>query len=72
MVGCVEGNLFDSTQPTFSSISIMRNLLYLLVFILIISWAVGYFGYETGGVIHFVLVIALILLLFQVLQDRKG
>ena len=49
----------------------MKNLLYILVVILIIAWAIGFFGYHAGGIIHILLVIALIVFLVKVLQGRK-
>ncbi|HEY0056702.1 MAG TPA: lmo0937 family membrane protein, partial [Pedobacter sp.] len=37
----------------------MGNLLYLVAVVLIIIWAVSFFGgYATGGIIHILLVIA--------------
>ncbi len=50
---------------------IMGNLLYIIAVILIIGWAVGYFGYHTGGIIHLLLVIAIIAVLLRVIQGRK-
>ncbi len=49
----------------------MSNLLYLVAVILIISWAVGYFAYGTGGLIHVLLVIAVIAILVRVIQGRN-
>jgi hypothetical protein len=49
----------------------MSNLLNILVVVLIIGWATGYFGYQTGNVIHILLVIALVLVVFRLLDGRK-
>ena len=49
----------------------MGNLLYLIAVVLIISWAVGFFAYGTGGIIHILLVIAGIAILLRVIQGRK-
>ena len=38
----------------------MGNLLYTIAIILIIFWAIGFFAYSAGGIIHILLVIALI------------
>lgn len=38
----------------------MGNLLYLLAVVLIISWSIGFFAYNAGGIIHILLVIAVI------------
>lgn len=49
----------------------MGNLLYLIAVILIIAWAVGFIGYSAGGLIHILLVIAVVAVLFQVIQGRR-
>lgn len=49
----------------------MRNLLYLVAVILIIGWAIGFFAYSVGGVIHILLVIAIIVILLNIIQGRK-
>ncbi len=49
----------------------MGNLLYLIAVFLVISWAVGFVGYGVGGIIHVLLVIAVIAVLFQVIQGRR-
>ncbi|MFY7997104.1 MAG: lmo0937 family membrane protein [Candidatus Kapaibacteriota bacterium] len=49
----------------------MSNLLYLLAVVLIIFWAVGFFAYSTGGIIHILLVIAAVAILLRVIQGEK-
>lgn len=49
----------------------MGNLLYLIAVVLIIFWAVGFFAYSTGGIIHILLVIAAIAILLRIIQGRK-
>ena len=49
----------------------MGNLLYAIAVILIIGWAIGYLGYNTGGIIHILLVIALIAVLLRLIQGRR-
>ena len=49
----------------------MGNLLYVVAVILIILWAIGYLGFHTGGIIHILLVIALISVILRVIQGRK-
>ncbi|HBG71588.1 MAG TPA: lmo0937 family membrane protein [Bacteroidales bacterium] len=46
----------------------MGNLLYIIAVILIIAWAVGYLGYNTGGIIHILLVIAAIAVLLRLIR----
>jgi hypothetical protein len=49
----------------------MGNLLYLIAVVLVILWAVGLFAYNAGGLIHILLVIALIAVLLRIIQGRK-
>jgi len=49
----------------------MGNLLYVIAVILLIAWAVGFVGYSAGGFIHILLVIAVIAVLFRVIQGRR-
>lgn len=48
----------------------MSNLLYLLAVILIIGWLIGFFEFHVGALIHALLVIAVIAILFRVIQGR--
>jgi hypothetical protein len=49
----------------------MGNFLYAIAIILIIFWAIGFFAYSTGAVIHILLVIAIIAILLRLIQGRK-
>jgi len=49
----------------------MGNLLYVIAVILIIAWAIGFIGYSAGGIIHVLLVIAVIAILFRVIQGKR-
>jgi hypothetical protein len=46
----------------------MGNLLYIIAVILIIAWAIGFLGYHAGGIIHILLVIAIIAILLRVIR----
>ena len=46
----------------------MGNLLYLIAVVLIIFWAIGFLGYHAGGVIHILLVIAVVAILLRVIR----
>jgi len=46
----------------------MGNILYVIAVILIIGWAIGFFGYHAGGIIHVLLVIAVFVLLLKVIR----
>jgi tryptophan-rich sensory protein len=48
----------------------MGNLLYLIAVILVIIWAISFFGgYYTGGIIHALLVIAIIAIILRVIKS---
>jgi len=49
----------------------MGNLLYAVAVILLILWAIGFVGYNAGGIIHVLLVIALIAVILRIIQGRK-
>jgi predicted ferric reductase len=49
----------------------MSNLLYILAVILIISWAIGFFAYSAGSLIHILLVIALIAVILRVIRGKE-
>jgi hypothetical protein len=49
----------------------MGNLLYTIAVILIVLWAIGYVGFNAGGVIHILLVIAIVAVLLRVIQGKR-
>ena len=49
----------------------MGNLLYLIAVILILFWLIGFFAYSAGGIIHILLVIAIIAILLRVIQGSR-
>jgi hypothetical protein len=49
----------------------MGNLLYIIAVILVIGWLIGFVGYSAGGLIHVLLVIAVIVVVLRVIQGRK-
>ncbi len=49
----------------------MGNLLYIIAVILIIGWAIGFIGYNAGGIIHILLVIAVIAIILRVIQGKR-
>lgn len=46
----------------------MQNLLYLVAVVLIILWALGFFVYSAGSIIHVLLVIAVISILLKIIR----
>ena len=49
----------------------MGNLLYVIAVILIIIWALGFFAYSIGSVIHILLVLAIISVLLNIIRGRR-
>ena len=49
----------------------MGNLLYVIAIILLIAWAIGFIGYSAGGIIHVLLVIAIIAIILRLIQGKS-
>jgi hypothetical protein len=49
----------------------MGNLLYVIAVVLIIAWLIGLVGFHAGGIIHVLLVIAIIAVILRVIQGRR-
>jgi len=49
----------------------MSNLLYTIAVILVIFWAIGFFAYSAGSIIHILLVLAIVAVLFRLIQGKK-
>jgi hypothetical protein len=50
----------------------MRSLLYILAVILLLSWAIGFFAYSVGSLIHLLLVIAVVAILLNIIRGRDA
>ena len=46
-------------------------MLETILIILVILWALGFFAFHAGGLVHALLVIAAIVLIVRLLQGRK-
>lgn len=46
----------------------MRSLLYLIAVILIIGWVLGVFVYSASGLIHILIVLAIVALLLGIIR----
>jgi len=46
-------------------------MLVTILIVLVILWALGLFAFHAGGLIHLLLVIALIVLIVRLLQGKK-
>jgi hypothetical protein len=49
----------------------MSGLLYIIAIILVIGWLLGFFVYSAGGLIHILLVLAVIAILFRLISGRR-
>lgn len=49
----------------------MGNLLYIIAVILVIGWLVGFFAYGASGLIHALLVIAVIAVLLNLISGSR-
>ncbi len=48
----------------------MKNLLFIIALIFAIAWLIGFIGYHAGGIIHFLLIIAIISILLRIIIRR--
>ncbi|MGM0944136.1 MAG: lmo0937 family membrane protein [Bacteroidota bacterium] len=46
----------------------MNSLLYFIAVILVIGWILGFFVYSAGGLIHILLVLAVVALLLKLIK----
>ena len=46
-------------------------MLETILIVLVVLWALGLFAFHAGGLIHILLVIALIVLIIRLLQGKK-
>jgi hypothetical protein len=49
----------------------MRSLLYLIAILMVIGWVIGVVGYSLGGLIHFLIVIAILAILLDLIRGRR-
>lgn len=49
----------------------MRSILYVVAVVMIIGWALGFFAYSAGNIIHILLVIAAISILLSVIKGGR-
>ncbi|HNP32941.1 MAG TPA: lmo0937 family membrane protein [Flavobacterium sp.] len=49
----------------------MQNLLYTVAVVLLILWALGFFVFNIGSVIHILLLIVVIALLLNIIKGKE-
>ncbi|MFL5748127.1 MAG: lmo0937 family membrane protein [Niastella sp.] len=67
----LHGNIFlllITYLQTLKSIT-MRSILYLIAVILVIGWILGFFVYSAGGLIHILIVLAVISLILGLIRS---
>jgi Family of unknown function (DUF5670) len=64
-----KSSIFVEIHPL--NLKIMGNLLYTVAVILVIAWAIGFIGFHVGGIIHLLLVIAVIAVLLRVISGNR-
>jgi hypothetical protein len=69
--GCREVNI-DFHKKNSCGVRKEANMLWTIFVVLLILWGLGLMtGYTLGGVIHALLVIAIVVVLIQVIQGRR-
>jgi len=48
----------------------MGNILYAIAVILLIIWGIGFLGYNASGIIHVLLIIAIIAVLLRLIKGK--
>ena len=67
-IECIESNI-SLTQKLFN----MANILWTVAVICIIIWAISFLGgFFTGGIIHILLVIAVIAIIYNLVTGRNA
>lgn len=46
------------------------SFLYPIALILVVIWAIAYFGYSAGNLIHILIVVAVIVVLFRIIRGN--
>jgi hypothetical protein len=49
----------------------MQNLLYIAAVILVLLWALGFFFYSAGDLIHIILIIAVFAILLRLIKGKN-
>jgi hypothetical protein len=49
----------------------MGNILYFIAVVLVIGWAIGFIGFNAGGLIHILLVIAIIAIALRIIRGNS-
>ena len=59
---------FSPLRIIIIKVAVMIDLLYVIAILLIIGWALGFFVYSAGWLIHILLVFAIIAILLRIIR----
>jgi hypothetical protein len=48
----------------------MGNILYYIALILLVCWGIGFIGFNAGGIIHALLIIAFIAIILRIIRGK--
>jgi uncharacterized membrane protein len=68
---CLRVPKVDLSGRTHFAVRKESNMLWTIGVILLILWLLGFLGHVGGGLIHILLVIAIVVVLIQVIQGRR-
>ena len=66
----VEKDSIRSGSLKMQKIGQIGKILYLIAFIFIMLWAIGFFAYNIGSVIHILLIISSIFVLIRIIKEK--
>jgi hypothetical protein len=49
----------------------MGNILYVIATVLVITWLIGLVGFNAGGIMHGLLVLAIVAVALRIIQGRS-
>jgi hypothetical protein len=49
----------------------MGNVLYIVAVVLVAGWLIGFMGFDAGGIIHVLLVLAFVAVLINIIADSR-
>lgn len=48
----------------------MQNLLYIFAVMMVVLWGLGFFIYNAGGLIHILLLIAVVAIILRIIKEK--
>jgi|GEM_PF-524599 len=63
-------NYDPGPRNPYSPPCVNRSMLELIIVLLVIMWALGFFVVHVGSLIHFLLLIALVVLILRIIRGR--